>query len=76
MTDWAVSWALLVLARCSQSEAQALRARSQVQAPRIRSVELQAKYIQWECSRSVPQSAQEDVLEGVFWTLSKNCSWN
>ena len=45
MTDWAMSWALLVLARCSQSEAQALRARSQVQAPRIRSVELQAKYI-------------------------------
>ena len=45
MTDWAMSWALLVLARCSQSEAQALRARSQVQAPRIRSVELQAKYL-------------------------------
>ena len=61
MTDWAMSWALLVLARCSQSEAQALRARSQVQAPRIP---------RWNCRQNifdrsvlaVPQSAH--VPEG------------
>ena len=45
MTDWAMSWALLMLARCSQSEVQALHAPSQVQAPRIRSLELRAKYL-------------------------------